>query len=125
MATKQQKAIEIKDKKIEELESRIDDLEQNSRKDNIIIFGLTTHHTTWARRASPIELCNEGEHAKEQELETIESEVLNFLNRKLGSDINSTDVSACHTLVTGKRAGKLNKECAIVSFVNRKKKLRC
>ena len=43
VVTTLQKAIEIKDKKIEELENRTDDLEQYSGKDNIIIFGLTTH----------------------------------------------------------------------------------
>ena len=80
MATKLQKATNIKDKKIDEVENRIDDLEQYSRKDNIIISALTTNHKTWARRARPIELCNAGEHAPEQELEALECEVLSFLN---------------------------------------------
>ena len=64
VATNQHEVIAIKGEKIEELESRIDDLEQYSCRDNIIT-GLTTHHKTWARRASPIELRNEGEHAPE------------------------------------------------------------
>ena len=121
MVTKLQKAIEINDKKIKELENRTNDLEQYSRKDNIIISGLTTHHKIWAHRASAIELCNKGEHAPEQELKTLESEVMSFLNLKLGTNIKSTYISACHTLAKGKRAGKLNKECVIVKFAKIKK----
>ena len=107
VVSKVHKAIKIKDKKIEELENRIDDLEQCSLKYKIIISGLTTHNKTWALQASPLELCIKGIHAPEQELETLESEVLSFMNLKLGTNIKSTDVSACHTLVKGKQPGKL------------------
>lgn len=44
--------IKEKDKKTEELERRVDNLEQYTRMDNLVISGLQTTHRTYARIAA-------------------------------------------------------------------------
>ena len=50
MVGKLQSLVELKDKQIEALEKRMDDLEQYSRIDNVIIHGLKTRHKVWSRQ---------------------------------------------------------------------------
>ena len=50
MVTKLQKNVESKDKQIQMLENKIDQLEQYTRLENIIITGLKTNHKSWSRR---------------------------------------------------------------------------
>ena len=85
-------------------------MDEYSRNDSIILSGLTTHHKTWAHLGNPLDMRNEREHAKEQQLEALESEELSFLNLKHGTNIKSTHVSACRALGKNKRPGKRNKE---------------
>ena len=47
-----QKELKQKDEKILQLEEKIDDLEQCTRKDDIVIAGLQTRHLSYARAAS-------------------------------------------------------------------------
>ena len=47
-----QKELMQKDEKILQLEEKIEDLEQYSRKDDIVIAGLQTRHLSYARAAS-------------------------------------------------------------------------
>ena len=49
LVTKLQVIIAAKDKQIECLEEKVDELEQYSRRENIIITGLKIHHRTYAR----------------------------------------------------------------------------
>ena len=53
MVGKLQSLVELKDKQIETLEKRIDDVKQYSRLDNVIIHGLKTRRKVWSRQVTP------------------------------------------------------------------------
>ena len=63
---------ELKDKQIEALEKPIDDLEQYSRIDNVIIHGVKTRRKVWSRQITPCNANTHGENAPHEELETLE-----------------------------------------------------
>ena len=63
-------------KRIKTLEKRIDDLEQYSKKDNLITYGLNVQHKTYVRTASNLPIDN----YTFQEDGTLEENVLAFLN---------------------------------------------
>ena len=88
-----QSLVELKDKQIEALEKRIDDLEQYSRIDNVVMHGLKTRCKVWSRQMTPYNA-----NAPHEELETLEEQVVDYLNSNLHVDIKSSDISACHTL---------------------------
>lgn len=62
-----------KDKKIAALESRVDELEQHSRLNNIIINGIVTKPRSYARAVAV-----NGEPS-DQDLESIEQQVIAFM----------------------------------------------
>ena len=95
LVNKLQSIITEKDKQIGVLEARIDDLEQY--KKNIIISGLKTSQTQWNRHLF-LEKGSTGENAPEEEKESLERQVIGYLNKKLDIDIVGNDISACHTL---------------------------
>ena len=122
MVGKLQYLVELKDKQIETLEKRIDDLEQYSRIDNVIIHGLKTRHKVWSRQITPYNANTHGENSPHEELETLEEHVVGYLNSHLHVNIQSSDISTCHTLKSFKNNGQNNTEKIIIRFVNRKKK---
>ena len=60
-----------------------------------------------------------GENAPEEEKESIERQVIVYLNKKLDLDMASNDISGCHTLRNRMRDKSDN---IIVQFVNKKSK---
>lgn len=66
--------VKEKDKRIEGLE-RIDDLEQYTRMEDLIISGLETTHPTFA---STVARDKVGEDSLPEELQTLEKQVIKF-----------------------------------------------
>ena len=89
------KELKQKDEKILQPEEKIDDLEQYTRKDDIVIAGLQTRHLFYARAAS----CgNEahGENASSTEVDLLEMQV--DFKKKNGIEFSSNNSYTCHTL---------------------------
>ena len=70
-----QKELKQKDDKIQQLEEWIDDLEQYTRKDDIIIAGLQTRHLSYGRAASRGDEAH-GENASSTEVDFLEMQVV-------------------------------------------------
>ena len=83
-----------KDTKITLLENRVDDLEQYSRMNDLIISGLRTKHRSYARAAAASEdtaAGRQGTDASEDDCESLEQQVLCFLESK-GISVDSGDI---------------------------------
>ncbi len=106
--------VKEKDQKIEVLERRVDELEQYTRMEDLIISGLETKHRTYASTVA-----RDGEAALPEELQTLEKQVIKFLESQ-NMIIQSDNVVACHTLP--RRNGGA-KPAIVVRFVNRKHKV--
>ncbi|KAJ8383514.1 hypothetical protein AAFF_G00220310 [Aldrovandia affinis] len=104
-----------KDKKIAFLEKRVDDLEQYTRMNDIIVTGLETKPRTYARAA----VRGTGEEPNEEDISTVENEMTAFLQSK-GTKVDSSNIEACHPIP---RKNKGDKPVIIVRFVNRKHKV--
>ena len=105
-----------KDKKITELERRVDDLEQYSRMDDLMISGLATTHKTYSRAAAGSGV---DEEPTLDEQESLENQVIKFLaGRDMILDPNM--ISTCHTLP--RKEGN-TKPLIIMRFANRKAKM--
>ncbi len=94
------KLIKEKDDKIAALVRRVEDLEQDTRKDNVVISGLKTRHRSCTRVASWKSM---GEDTLLDEQQTLEEQVIQFFHSKQ-IDIQRESISACHLLP--KRASK-------------------
>ena len=87
----------LKETKIRELERRVDEMEQYSRNENLIITGLNCKYKLYARATTGN---NESlVEDTEEKLETLENQVLEFLNRKLDLDLEPKEIAACHPWV--------------------------
>lgn len=106
-----------KDRKIAVLENRLDDLEQYSRLNDVIVSGLEIKPRSYARALTSAELENGGEPT-DAEVESVEQQVTAFFNNK-GISINSDNIEACHPLKRGKSGGN---SLIIIRFSNRKNK---
>ena len=95
----------------------MDDLEQYTRMDDVIISGLKTNHKTYARAASQSFDYTNGLSAPQGELENLESCVTKFVQDKMGVDISGDDISACHTL-----PGRKDIPDIVIRLINRKTK---
>ena len=93
MVGKLQSLFELKNKQIEALEKRIDDLEQYSRIYNVIIHGLKTRHEVLSRYITPCNARTHGENAPHVELETGGTSC-GLLNSNLRVDIQSSEMNA-------------------------------
>lgn len=102
-----------RDKRIAELEQKVDDLEQYTRRDDLVITGLDVKHRSYARVAANINTTEDSPH---EELLTLEQQVVTFLQDK-NIDIKHEDISICHTLPT--RSDKL-KSSIVIRFISRK-----
>ena len=103
-----------KDEKIAVLESRVGELEQYSRMNDLIISGLETRPRSYARAAATAI-----RDPTEADLDSIEQQVITFLDNK-GITVSSNDIEACHPLP---RKNKSEKPAIIIRFVNRKQKI--
>lgn len=101
-----------RDKKIEELEQRIDALEVHSRSKDLIITGLETKHRSYARVAAG---ADEGENAPPEELQSLEQQVLQFLNSK-DLNVDKNNISSCYTLPNKDRRMKPSIVVQLVSI---------
>ena len=86
-----------KEKRILFLEDKLEELEQYSKIDNVIISGLNYKYKTYAgaARGNSAEI-DANENTEEQE--SLETQVVSFLQESLGIDVLPSDISACHTL---------------------------
>ncbi|KAK7152537.1 hypothetical protein R3I93_010685 [Phoxinus phoxinus] len=108
-----------KDRKIAILETRVADLEQYSRINDVVISGLRTKHRNYARVAADAGHTVAGmNEASEEEKESLEQQVICFLDSK-GIAVDSRDIEACHTLPS---KNKTYTPLVIIRFTNRKKK---
>lgn len=82
-----------KDRKIEELEQRVDVLEQQTRSQDIIISGLETKHRSYSKVAAGADL---GVDAPTEELQSLEQQVLLFFNSK-NINMDKINISTCYT----------------------------
>ena len=98
-----------KDKKIAVLESRVDDLEQYTRIDDITISGLGVRHTSYARAAA------HGNARETPEATSQEDQVVGFFAGR-GITVDKLKISECHLL---KAKNPTDKPPIIVRFVNR------
>ena len=104
-----------KEKRIFSLENRVDELEQYTRINNIIITGLETKPRSYARAATRM---TAGGDTSEEDATSVELQVTAFLNSK-GIEIDSDNIEACHLLPRRHTTDKLAK---IIRFANRKQK---
>ena len=86
----------LKDDRIVTLENRLDELEQYSRNDNIVISGLNLQYRSFAGAVS--DTFDDHDNSTSAKLETLETKVISYLNSVLVTDICHEDISACHTL---------------------------
>lgn len=105
-----------KDKRITELERKVDDLEQYTRVNDVIVTGLNIKPRSYARAVA--EENNGGEPVEEEMLST-EQQVVAFLQAK-GITLNADNIEACHPLP---RRRKEDKPALILRFANRKYKI--
>ena len=99
-----------------ELETRVDELEQYTRQDDLVISGLKTRHKSYAR-ATVSEQLQDSQNAPYEEMESLEDHVTRFVEDKMGVRLLSTDVSICHTL-----PGKKDIPNIVLRLTNRKAK---
>lgn len=107
---------EEKDKRLAYLESRVADLEQYTRINDIVITGLPIKPRSYARAVSA---GSEGEPGCELDASSTEQQVAAFLQSK-GIALDYNQVEACHPLP---RRNNNDKPAVILRFVNRKYKV--
>lgn len=83
------------DEKIDQLEQRIDDLEQYFRADEITISGLATTHRSYARVAATTTK-HPGEEESPEEQRTLDQQVVQFMNSK-NIYLESASLSLSHS----------------------------
>lgn len=112
---KLQKLLREKDEVISDLEIKIDQLEQYTRIEDVIITNVKTTHCSYS---SAVREDRDAE-APPTELESLEHQVLKFLAEK-NIDVQSSTVAVCHMLPN---KGRNSKPAAIIMrFANRKHK---
>ena len=105
-----------KDRKIAILETSVDDLEQYTRIDDIIISGLGVRHSSYARAAAHANARETPDTASQDDLENVEDQVVGLFGSR-GNTVDKREISACHLL---KAKNPTDKHPIIVRFVNRK-----
>ncbi|ELU15108.1 hypothetical protein CAPTEDRAFT_215954 [Capitella teleta] len=106
-----------KKKEITLLTSRVDDLEQYTRSEDIIISGLRVQNRYYSKAAATTEETNE--NAADEENLVLEKKVVQFMNSK-DIHVREREISACHFLGG---PGKDGIKKIIVRFTNRKDKV--
>lgn len=104
-----------KDRRLVQLESRVAELEQYTRVNNVIVTGLRIKPWSYARAVT---VDNKGEPG-EQEVSSVEQQVAAFLQSK-GIEMDWDNIEACHPLP---RRDDSDKRAVIMRFVNRKHKI--
>ena len=123
------KDLELKDKKncdlikvmnsqVHKLETTVDDLEQYTRREDLVISGISTRFQSYAKIAQSSQNDAKYAEATQEEQDSLESQVLNKLAQH-GIVINPEEISVCHTLGKG---GRDSKPPVIIRLVSRKTK---
>ena len=112
-------------KGIVQLESRIEEVEQYTRKDDLIVTGLEVKQS-YARVTSGEPVDREvGLPDTSSTVGSVENQVIDFMNKQ-NIQLTEGDISACHTI--GKRKGNrgnlIKKPTIVVRLVSRKTKMR-
>ena len=102
-------------KRIASLENRVEDLEQYTRINNIIVTGLRIKPRSYAGAVAR----GDGEELNEEDANSVEQQVTAFLHSK-GIEVKSTNIEACHPLP---RRSNTDKQAVIIRFANRKYKI--
>ena len=105
-----------RDKRIEILEQRIDDMEQRSLARDVVITGLDVKHRSYARVTAGL---NEGAEAPTEELQTLEQQLLDFIKGK-SITLEKENVSTCYTFP---KKDPKSKPTIVIEFVNFKLKM--
>ena len=94
------KSIKAKDERIEQLEHRVNDLEQHSRKRNVIVTGLNMHsysHTaTRTRSARTSTQMNDGDDISESS--AMRKNFVKFAQEKMNVSLAEIEITAIHDL---------------------------
>lgn len=102
--------------RINSLETRVSDLEQYTRMNDVIISGLSLKPTSYAHAMKGIHREEEGYNESDN---TIEAQVTDYLLSK-NIHIDKNGIEACHTI---KSQNKTAQPVVIVRFFNRKNKV--
>lgn len=103
-----------KDRRLVHLESRVAELEQYTRINDVIVTGLRIKPWSYARAVTD----DNGGEPGEQEVNSVEQQVAAFLQSK-GIEMDCNNIEACHPLP--RRDGN-DKRAVIMRFINRKHK---
>ena len=95
----------------------MEELEQYTRKENVIISGLMSTHMLYARTTSNSATAASMDNAPQEETNALKKRVIFFLNDKLQVVINQDEISVCHAM----RASPRQPDNVIVKFTNPKK----
>lgn len=102
-----------KDQRIEDLERRVDELEQYSRVNDVVITGIKIRPRSYACAVA----ADNGE-LSDQEIQSVEQQVASYLQSR-GIETDLEYIEACHPLPT--KNGR--PPAVIMRFTNRKKKI--
>lgn len=108
--------VKERDKTIVEMERRLNDVEQYTRMEDVIISGLKVKQRSYARAAA--EGRSEGEDAPLEDQQTLETQVIQFFASK-DIEIDPNNLVACHTFL---RKDRNVIPSIIIRFGNRKHK---
>ena len=109
-------AIKERDQRIDDMEKRLQELEQYTRMEDVILTGLSVKPRSYAKAAA--ESRSDGEDAAPEDQKSLETQVIDFLLTK-DIIVDPSNISACHTLP---RKDGNAKPALIVRFANRKHK---
>ena len=100
LATKLKKIIHEKENEVKDLKNRVEDLEQHTLRDNLIIEGYKTNHVLYAHVASNNNAATTCENASQDEMDSHECQVVSYFNNKMLANIRPEDISVCHSVRT-------------------------
>lgn len=108
---------EKKDERINALEDRVDELEQFTRQEDIVITGLKTNHKSWARAVDNNSVVSHAD-APTQENESLEQQVIQYFENQ-DITISERDISVAHSL----KNPNASKSIIILRMTTRKAKI--
>ena len=105
--------------RIADLETRVDDLEAYTRRENVIVAGLSVKSKSYSRVvADGIQQTDES--APHAELQNLEDKVIEYFEGR-DIELDRNQISACHQLGKVKRG---QPSPIVIRFVNRKEKIK-
>lgn len=102
-----------KDQRIVDLEQRVDELEQYSRMNDVVITGIKIRPRSYARAVAV-----DSWELSDQETQSVEQQVASYLQSR-GIEMDLEHIEACHPLPTKNE----RPPAVIMRFTNRKKKI--